>query len=339
MTVAYPQGEPNMPTTARLGKLLLIALSAAVALMALSYWWCGLGELPLDDQARAKAPGKFVGLPDGKVHYRWDGPADGPVVVMVHGFSLPSCNWDHNVPALTAAGFHVLSLDNYGRGWSDRPEHDNDIGLFDRELLGTLDALGLKDPVRLVGVSMGGAISTVFVARHPERVSQLVLIAPAGEPTPLAPAARIARWPVLGDWVMRVLGKRGAEKNALGLVDTPELKAEILSCIEQSLAYRGSTESLLSTLRYYPLGGLAQIYEDAGKAKIPTLLLWGDADTTAPYDGAAKVVAAMPSARLVTFPGGGHGINKTAANRVNALMVDFFTAWSGRRTVSEESGK
>jgi LSD1 subclass zinc finger protein len=48
-----------------------------------------------------------------------------------------------------------------------------------------------------------------------------------------------------------------------------------LSCIEQSLAYRGSTESLLSTLRTYPLGGLAQIYQDAGKAKIPTLLLWG----------------------------------------------------------------
>jgi pimeloyl-ACP methyl ester carboxylesterase len=328
-----------MPRTARLGKLLLIALGTAVVLMALSYWWCGLAELPLDDQARAKAPGKFVGLPDGKVHYRWDGPADGPVVVMVHGFSLPSCNWDHNVPALTAAGFHVLSLDNYGRGWSDRPDHDNDIGLFDRELLGTLDALGLKDPIRLVGVSMGGAISTVFVARHPERVSQLVLIAPAGEPTPLPLAARIARWPVLGDWVMRVLGKRVAEKNALGLVDTPELKAGVLSCIEQSLAYRGGIESLLSTLRYYPLDGLAQIYEDAGKAKIPTLLLWGDADTTVPYDGAAKVVAAMPSARLVTFPGGGHGINKTAANKVNALMVDFFTARSGQRTVSEESGK
>jgi pimeloyl-ACP methyl ester carboxylesterase len=107
----------------------------------------------------------------------------------------------------------------------------------------------------------------------------------------------------------------------------------------QSLAYRGGIESLLSTLRYYALGGLAQIYEDAGKAKIPTLLFWADAETTVPYDGAAKVVPAMPSARLVTFPGGGHGINKTAANKVNALMVDFFTAWSGRRTAGEESGK
>ncbi len=317
-----------MPTTARLRKLLLIFVGATVALMALSYWWCGLTELPLDDQARTKAPGKFLGLPDGKVHYRWDGPADGPVVAMVHGFSLPSCNWDHNVPALTAAGFHVLSFDNYGRGWSDRPEHNNDIDLFDRELLGTLDALGLKEPIRLVGVSMGSAISTVFVARHPERVSQLVLIAPVGEPTPQPLAVRIVRWPVLGDWVMRVLGKWATEKNALGLVDTPELKAGVLSCIEQSLAYRGGTDSLLSTLRYYPLGGLAQVYEDAGKAKIPTLLLWGDADTTAPYDGAAKVLAAMPSARLVTFNGGGHGINKTVANKVNALIINFFTAWS-----------
>ena len=50
---------------------------------------------------------------DGNGYYRLEGLAEGPPVVLVHGFSTPLYNWDHTVPALTRAGFQVLRYDLY----------------------------------------------------------------------------------------------------------------------------------------------------------------------------------------------------------------------------------
>ena len=106
---------------------------------------------PLDDAARATAPGRFLQLPDGRIHYRWDGPDTGPVVEKIHGFTLQHVAFDHIVPALAANGYRVLRMDNYGRGWSDRPPALHDAALFERQLRGVLDALLPRCPVTLVG--------------------------------------------------------------------------------------------------------------------------------------------------------------------------------------------
>src|SRR5512135_3114691 len=111
----------------------------------------------LDDAARAALPGQFVALPDGIVHYELAGPPGGPVVVLVPGISVPYTTWDANFPALANAGLRVLRFDLYGRGYSDRPDVAYDADLFDRQIANLLSALGLGDPLNLVGLSMGGA--------------------------------------------------------------------------------------------------------------------------------------------------------------------------------------
>ena len=136
----------------------------------------------LTETVRKRLPGQFVSLSDGYTHYQWDGPASGPVVVLVHGFSTPLFNWDRTAPALTDAGFRVLRYDLFGRGLSDRPKTDYNENLFDRQLSEIIQALKIEGPIRLVGLSMGGAIVTIFSARHPALVEKLVLIAPAGFP-------------------------------------------------------------------------------------------------------------------------------------------------------------
>lgn len=114
----------------------------------------------LDDEARRSAPGDFVRLPDGMVHYELKGPPDGQPVVLVHGFSVPYYIWDPTFPALAAAGLRVLRYDLFGRGFSDRPDLPYTMELFVRQLKDLLEALQVNIPVSLVGLSLGGLTQT-----------------------------------------------------------------------------------------------------------------------------------------------------------------------------------
>jgi pimeloyl-ACP methyl ester carboxylesterase len=137
-------------------------------------------SLILDAEARSRASGEFVALPDGMVHYEMAGPPGGQTVVLVHGFSIPYYIWDPTFGALVETGLRVLRYDLYGRGYSDRPDTVYDSDLFDRQLLGLLSALDVDRPVNLVGLSMGGPIAVVFTDRHPQMVHKLGLISATG---------------------------------------------------------------------------------------------------------------------------------------------------------------
>jgi esterase len=117
-----------------------------------------------------------------RFHYTdWGG--DGPPLVMLHGLSGHARTWDHTAAALSG-GYRVLALDQRGHGDTEwAPEYG--FAPMAQDLLGFLDVLDLRD-VTLMGLSMGGIVSFVFAAAHPERVSRLVVldigpeIAPAG---------------------------------------------------------------------------------------------------------------------------------------------------------------
>jgi len=107
----------------------------------------------LDDAARRHAPGDFIRLPDGMVHYELAGPADKTQVVFVHGFSVPYYIWDHTFPALAEAGFRALRYDLFGRGYSDRPDLPYNLELFVRQLRDLLTALQIPGPIALVSAT------------------------------------------------------------------------------------------------------------------------------------------------------------------------------------------
>ncbi len=152
----------------------LVALGCVIPglalLMAASYFILNPEKKALTPETRASLPGQFISLPDGVTHYALDGPQDGPLVVLVDGFSIPMFSWERNVPALTAAGFRVLTFDLYGRGYSDRPDGPYNLDLFVRQIDELLTALKIDRPVDLVGLSMGGYITAGFANRYPDRV-------------------------------------------------------------------------------------------------------------------------------------------------------------------------
>jgi len=308
-----------------------IAIVSGVIILAAAgaYYFAQSNLRELDDAARTEAPGHFVQLNDGMVHFQWFGAQDGDVTVLVHGFSTPSFVWQGLIEPLTEAGLRVLSYDNYGRGWSDRPNIDNDADLFDRQLVELLKSQGVTRPFNLLGYSMGGAIAVNYLSRHPGSAKRLALIAPAGFPDPENAAAKLLaliNFPVIGEWIMTVVGKtlmiEGMSKPENQSSVIPDL---VERYIEQA-SYRGYLRSLVSTIRHFPMTSSEPAFAAVGKQALPVAVIWGDLDVVVPYANAPLVKRAIPRLELTTIKGGHHSITYTEADKVARRLVEFFTA-------------
>lgn len=321
-----------------------ILLGALLLIMFMSFWAAGRARAPLDAEARAKLEAEgnaydFVELPSGTVHYRLEGPEAGPVVVLVHGFSTPSIVWDDYFKPLTAAGYRVLAYDNFGRGLSDRPDAVYNADLFDRQLMELIEALKIDRRIDLAGYSMGGAIATIFTARHPEFVRSLILIAPAGLGVATNEDAELLKRPVIGDWIVRLFGTRIFYSAASQEAASAPNPGAFLAGFSRQLEYRGYGDALLSTMRHYPLTGADAYFAEVGNSETPVLAIWGEADETVPYSNAKKLMALMPQAQLRPYSGIGHNIAFTKPELVSGLMEDFLKVQDARVTSAGAGGK
>jgi len=131
----------------------------------------------------------YVAVPDGdggtlRVHYLDEGPADGEVVVLLHGEPSWSYLYRKMIPVLTGAGLRCIAPDLVGFGRSDKPAQREDY-TYGRHVEWTrcvlFDALGLSG-VTLVGQDWGGLIGLRLVAEHPDQFVRVVA-ANTGLPT------------------------------------------------------------------------------------------------------------------------------------------------------------
>jgi pimeloyl-ACP methyl ester carboxylesterase len=279
--------------------------------------------LPLDGQARAAASGQFIELADGFTNYELAGPDVAQVVVLVHGFSVPYYIWDPTFAALTAAGLRVLRYDLFGRGFSDRPKVIYNVDLFDRQLLGLLDALGMHSPIDLVGLSMGGAIAVHFADRHPERLRKLVLIDPAGLPMPRPAVAKLIQAPVLGDLLMSLFGDRFLLSSQGQDFRNPDRLVEFQAKYRVQLQYAGFTQAALSTIRHGPVYDETAVFQRVGALPLPILLIWGREDRTVPFEISDKARQALPNAEFQVIEEAGHIPHYEKPEAVNPIMLDF----------------
>jgi len=155
-----------------------VILFLVISAIPLSYLLSGVEKRELTAETRADLPGSFAALPSGITHYELSGDPDAPLVVLVHGFSVPYYIYDPTVPDLAAAGFSTLRYDLYGRGYSDRPEVDYTLDLYITQLTQLLDQLQVNRKVHIVGLSQGAPVAGAFANRFPDRVSTLTLIDP-----------------------------------------------------------------------------------------------------------------------------------------------------------------
>jgi pimeloyl-ACP methyl ester carboxylesterase len=293
----------NTPTKPprRLRAMLIAAGAAVLAVLIAVPLMQNLEHGPLDASARRQAPGQFVTLSHGIVHVRSAGPEQGRPVLLVHGFSVPSYVFDQTSADLAARGFRVIRFDLYGRGWSDRPDLDYDRELFANQLLELMDTLRIPK-ADLLGLSMGGAIVGRFAAEHPERVRSMVLVAPLTLSRDIGAMA----WPGIGEWVTRAWYLPKLAGSQLGDFPHPERVPGWVERFQPQMRYDGFGGAILSTTRHLITQSSLPDFGKVGKSGLPVLLVWGDRDTTVPYEQHAAVQRAIPQAQLLTLPGLGH---------------------------------
>jgi pimeloyl-ACP methyl ester carboxylesterase len=262
------------------------------------------------------------------------GPTDGPLVVLLHGFPQSRHSWRHQVPALAAAGYRAVAPD--GRGYSPGVRPDPAAGLdayaIDRlaaDVLDIADASTSGDTSRfhLVGHDWGGQVAWVVAAAHPDRVASLTVLSRPH------PAAFRQAFRADAD------GQRHRSRHHRAFHD-PETAGRLLADeaaalrallaggnvpqdhVDEYLGVLGDRAALEAALAWYRAAGtLADV--EVGPVTVPTLYLWGDADSTvgrAAAEATADVVDA--SYRFEPLAGIGHFITDEVPDTVTRLLLD-----------------
>ncbi|APE38060.1 epoxide hydrolase [Nocardia mangyaensis] len=117
----------------------------------------------------------FVDAGGVQLHVACAGPADGPVIVLLHGWPEHWWLWREVIPALAHHGMRVLAPDLRGFGWSEATRGGYDKEQLASDVLALMDAMGIES-FDLVGHDWGGWIAQLVALRSPQRVRHLALL-------------------------------------------------------------------------------------------------------------------------------------------------------------------
>jgi 3-oxoadipate enol-lactonase len=245
----------------------------------------------------------------------------GPPLLLVHGFPLDHSMW-HVEPASLPAQVRVIAPDLPGFGRSPAADDKLTMEQFADCLAGMLDALAVREPVVLCGLSMGGYIGLQFWRKYAVRLRGLIFCdTRAQADAPEAAAARL----VMAD---RVLSEGPAP-----LVETmlPKLFAETTRR-ERPQVVAGLRAVMMAT---DPRGiaaaarGMAErpdMTARLAEIRCPTLVLVGQEDALTPPADMRTMAAAIPGAKYVEIPAAGHMSPLENPAAVNGAIAEFLAA-------------
>ena len=182
-----------------------------------------------------------------------------------------------------------------------------------------LDGLGVRGPVVLGGLSMGGYVALAFARRHPGRLRALVLADTKAEPDDAqARAGReqmiaLARDNTARAVIDRMLPRLVGEETAELRTDVVE-EVRAIAAAQRSAGIIGALEALRDRPDATP--GLAHV-------KVPTLVVVGSQDVLTPPAYAEVLADEIPDAMLVEIPGAGHLSNLEQPELFNAALRAF----------------
>ena len=275
-----------------LASALILALSTAVAfrIRPVSFYR-EYSELHL---YLSGAESRTTNVAGFRIHYYALGPADGPVVVLVHGLGGRSEDWRNLAPYFVKAGYRVYLPDLLGYGHSEQPR-DFSYSIPDEAAVvtGFFDALDLKQ-VDLGGWSMGGWIVQRVAIDQPDRVRRLMLFDSAGiyekpawnlelfTPTTAAEVDQL-------DELLMPHPPRVPAFVAEDILRASRRNSWVIHrAVDSMLLGHDVTDNLLPQL------------------KMPVLIVWGSEDRITPLSHGEKMHRLIPQSQLSVIPGCGH---------------------------------
>lgn len=292
---------------------MLLALVACVAVFVLAGGPVGtwLREAPAPTELPADVPGRIVRVDGHRVHVVEAGV--GPPLVLVHGFGGSTFDYEEHVLSPLARTHHVVAVDLYGNGWSERdPSFRYGWSLWSDQLAHTLDALGIAR-ASIAGHSMGGGAAAVFAARHPDRVTRLILadaLYPL-EDAEIALPFRAMATPILGPLALALVGDPSP----------PGASAGYHARLRPTYGIAGTRAAWLDYVQ-------SPTRRDDLAAALPTiaattLVLHGTEDPFVPHAAMARAAPHIPHVRIVDLEGGGHFPHRDDPERFVAELDAF----------------
>jgi pimeloyl-ACP methyl ester carboxylesterase len=278
---------------------------------------------------------------DGPVHYLdFGGPANGPLIVAVHGLGGSAVNWSAIAPSLTTR-YRLVAPDLAGHGLTESGGRGTDVP-SNRVLLHRFVESVATGPVIVMGNSMGGMIALLEASAAAEAVAGLILLNPAlpfqpVRPDPLVTAVfALSTAPVLGPLLARQrrlmpVESMVASTLALCCADasrvTPDIVAMHIEVARRRAAMNGNGKDFAHAARSVieTAGFLrGQAYRRAIRdVSGPVLLLHGERDRLVPVASARMAAKAHPAWSFVVLPDLGHVPQLEAP----AQTASAITAW------------
>lgn len=257
-------------------KKLLFALIIIIAMAVALLYFSPATLVSLSrfiDRERAGLSDQQKEVAQLSIHYYEGGPKDGETILMVHGFGASKDNWLVFARYFTPR-YHVIAVDVPGFGDSSKPDASYDVGSQAERLHAFTQALGIEK-LHIIGNSMGGHISALYAARHPEQVRSVALFDNAGvqSPKPSELMERLKR----GESNPLVVTRAEDFSQLIDFVFVvpPPMPAKVQHYLgERAVASSDRNGKIFRQLvdRYIPLE------PELPKIQAPTLLLWGDRD-------------------------------------------------------------
>ena len=235
--------------------------------------------------------------------FLWVEAGAGPPLVLLHGYGGSARWWERNL-AVLAEHYHIFALDVPGFGGSRLRgpfSFTRAIALIDV----WLTAMDLPAAV-IMGHSMGGQLALLYAAAQPSRVQALVLLAPAGFPfdTGLPGIAwRALRSRGGGDWRFTPIVLAGSLRAG------PRVMWQAVEQIRT-----------------------VDVRREAAGIRVPTLILWGEADRLLSAASGPPLAAAIAGSRLCIVPGAGHNLMYDRPELVNQAARAFLSEVRTPRT-------
>jgi non-heme chloroperoxidase len=256
-----------------------------------------------------------------KLFYRDRG--NGVPVVFLAGWALPSDFWSYQMAPLSEAGFRCIAYDRRGHGRSSDPGRNFDYDTLANDLETVLDALHLND-VQVVAHSMSaGEVVRYLSQPRVVRIQRIALIGPT-----LPCLAKTADIPAgidrhLLDATRQQILARGfpawLDDNARPFV-TADTGTDTIAWIK-NLMLPCSLKAVLECNRAMIE---ADFRAELKRIQIPTLIIHGDRDVSAPLElTSRRIVPLMSNVRLTVYEGAPHGLPVTHALRLNQELQAF----------------
>jgi pimeloyl-ACP methyl ester carboxylesterase len=280
---------------------------------------------------------RYATIEGRQLFYREAGPADGPVIVLLHGFPASSFMFRHLIPHL-ADKYRVIAPDHLGFGFSDTPPVEQFDYTFDALTdltIALLTELGVMRCAIYVH-DYGAPIGWRLALRHPDAVTAIITQNGNGYDAGFVKTFWTTVWDYQKDPnneheaairaaltldVTRWQYVTGVEDQTLVSPDTWHHDYALLSRPGNDLIQLKLFRDYATNPPMYPA-----LHEYLRTSKVPVLAVWGRGDPIFGPEGARAFTEDSPDAEVHLLDGG-HFLLESAGDQVATLMQDFL----GRR--------